>query len=267
MWIGLALAFNAWIFITRGLHPATDFLTAYVVEESLSIDNLFVFLLMFRHFAVPPAYQHKVLFWGILGALVMRFAFIMLGVSLLMRFHWIVYLFGVILVWSGVRMASHEETRIEPEKSPVLRLLRRFFPITNRHHGDRFFVRQGSAWLATPLFVVLVMVETTDLIFAVDSIPAVLAISHDPFIVYTSNVFAILGLRTLFFALASLMRLFHYLHYGLSAVLVLVGLKMILSDFVHIPTWITLVTIAVIILGCTIASVVRPRPESPANAP
>jgi len=261
MWIGLAMAFAVWIHFTRGAAPAVEFVTAYVIEESLSIDNLFVFLLIFRYFSVPAAYQHKVLFWGILGALVMRLVFIVLGVSLLQTFHWVIYVFGAILVWSGIRMGRDEQPQVEPERSPVLRLFRRWFPVTERYERDRFFVWQAGRLFATPLFVVLLMVETTDLVFAVDSIPAVLAISHDPFIVYTSNVFAILGLRTLFFALAGLMRIFRYLHYGLSAILVLVGTKMLLSKWVHVPTWITLATIATIIAACTILSLARPRRE------
>jgi tellurite resistance protein TerC len=267
LWIGLAMAFNLWILLTRGPQPAMEFLTAYVVEESLSIDNLFVFLLLFRYFGVAPQYQHKVLFWGILGALVMRLVFIVTGVALLERLHWIEYVFGAILVWSGARMASHSEVEIEPEKSRVLKLFKRFFPISPRHEGDKFFVRDAGKLMATPLFVVLLMVETTDLIFAVDSIPAVLAISRDPFIIYTSNVFAILGLRTLFFALAGLMKLFHYLHYGLAAILVLVGLKMIVSAWVKIPIAYTLGAVALIIAGCTIASIVRPRVEEPIEPP
>lgn len=256
MWISLALIFNAWIYFTRGQVAALEFLTAYLIEESLSLDNLFVFLLLFSYFGVQPAYQHKVLFWGILGALVMRLVFIVAGVSLIAEFHWVIYLFGAVLVWSGIRMAFGHEVSVEPEKSPVLRALRRFLPIHPRFEGAQFFVRENGSLLATPLFVVLVMVETTDLLFAVDSIPAVLAISRDPFIVYTSNVFAILGLRSLFFALAGLMRVFRYLGSGLSVILIFIGLKMILSEIFPIPTHIALGVVAAVIAISVIASLV-----------
>lgn len=263
LWISLAVAFGIGIHFTRGTERALEFFAAYLVEESLSIDNLFVFLLLFAHFRVPPRQQHRVLFWGILGALVMRFAFILAGIKLLTTFHWVLYVFGAILVWSGIQMFRHRDTEIEPEKSPVLRLFRRFIPVTPRYHGDRFFVRRmGGCW-ATPLFVVLLMVETTDLIFAVDSIPAVLAISSDPFIVYTSNVFAILGLRTLFFALAHLLRLFHYLHYGLALILVFVGAKMLLEKVVDVPIGVTLGVVVGVIAISTIASLLSPRAPDP----
>jgi len=254
MWISLALLFNLWIYFTRGHDAAIEFLTAYLIEESLSLDNLFVFLLLFSYFGVPPAYQHKVLFWGILGALVMRFVFIVAGVSLISQFHWVIYLFGAVLVWSGIRMAKGQDVQVQPERSPVLRMLRRFLPIHSSFDGSRFFTRDHGRLLATPLFVVLVMVETTDLVFAVDSIPAVLAISRDPFIIYTSNVFAILGLRSLFFALAGLMRVFRYLGQGLSAILVFVGVKMILSDLFPIPTPVALGVVAAVLAVSVVAS-------------
>jgi tellurite resistance protein TerC len=259
VWISLALLFCAGVWFVRGPHPALEFLTAYLIEESLSVDNLFVFLLLFSYFGVPEDYRHKVLFWGILGALVMRLVFIFAGVSLLHQFHWLIYVFGTILVVSGVRMASHRGTEIHPEKSPVLRLLRRIMPITERYEGDRFFVVRQGRRMATPLFVVLLMVETTDLVFAVDSIPAVLAISRDPFIVYTSNVFAILGLRSLFFALAKLLDLFHFLHYGLSFILVFVGFKMIASQWIRIPTAAALGVVGGTLAICVLASLAWPR--------
>jgi tellurite resistance protein TerC len=263
LWVFLAVAFGIGVYFTRGHVSALEFFAAYLVEQSLSIDNLFVFLLLFVHFKVPARQQHKVLFWGILGALIMRFVFILAGIKLLTTFHWVLYIFGAILVWSGIQMFRHRETEIEPEKSPVLRIFRRFFPVTPRYHGDRFFLRRmGHCW-ATPLFLVLLMVETTDLVFAVDSIPAVLAISHDPFIVYTSNVFAILGLRSMFFALAHLLKLFHYLHYGLAVILVFVGFKMLIAEFVKIPIVVTLSVVIGVIAVSTVASILTPRPPGP----
>ncbi len=219
VWIALALLFNAGIWYWRGPDQGLTFLTGYVVELSLSVDNLFVFLLIFAYFKVPAEYQHKVLFWGILGALVMRAVFIGAGIALIQKFHWIIYVFGAILVVSGLKMAFEKDKEVHPEKNPVLKIFRRFMPVTGEYHGGDFFVKRGQLWAATPLFIVLLMLETTDLVFAVDSVPAVLAITTDPFIVYTSNVFAILGLRSMFFALAGIMKLFHYLHYGLAAVL------------------------------------------------
>ncbi len=265
VWIGLALLFNAGVWITRGHRAGMEFLTAYLIEESLSVDNLFVFLLLFAHFRVPPDYRHKVLFWGILGALVMRFAFIVAGVSLIARFEWVLYLLGAVLVYSGTRMARGRGPEVHPENSLVLRTLRRLFPITEHLEGDRFWVRRHGRRLATPLLVVLVMVETTDLVFAVDSIPAVLGISRDSFIVYTSNAFAILGLRSLFFALARMLDAFHFLHYGLALILVFVGLKMLLSPWIHLHTAVALAVVGVTLVASTIASVVWPRKEAAAG--
>jgi tellurite resistance protein TerC len=258
VWIGLALAFNAGVWVTRGSRSGLEFLTAYLIEESLSVDNLFVFLLLFAHFRVPASYQHKVLFWGILGALAMRFVFILAGVSLLRRFEWVIFVFGAVLVVSGVRMARGHGPEVHPEQSVVLRVFRRFFPVTEKYDGDRFFLVQQGRRYATPLFVVLLMVETADLVFAVDSIPAVLAISRDPFIVYTSNAFAILGLRSLFFALARLLDAFHFLHLGLALILVFVGLKMIVSPWIHVPTPIALAVVGGTILASTLASLAWP---------
>ena len=252
--------FNLGILIFRGTQPALEFLTGYLIEESLSVDNLFVFLLIFSYFRVPAVYQHQVLFWGILGAIVMRLGFIVLGVALMKEFHWVIYVFGGILIFSGIKMWSHEETEIHPEKNVVLILFKRFWPVTPRFENGRFFVRVDGRAVATPLFVVLLMVETTDLLFAVDSIPAVLAITRDPFIVFTSNAFAVMGLRSLYFALAELMRLFHYLHYGLSLILVLVGLKMVLADVIAIPIVYALVAIGVTLTTCVILSIARPKP-------
>ena len=259
VWITLALVFNGLVYFWWGADRALQFLTAYVVELSLSVDNLFVFLLIFAYFRVPAEYQHKVLFWGILGALLMRAVFIALGVTLVEAFHWIIYVFGGFLLVTGIKMAFDHNKEVHPEKNPILRLFRRFVPITEGYHGGRFFVHEGGLRMATPLFVVLLMVESTDLVFAVDSVPAVLAISTDPFIVYTSNVFAILGLRSLFFALAGLMKLFYYLHYGLAAVLVFVGLKMLLSHVFKIPIAVSL-SVIIGVLGVSVgASLLRLR--------
>jgi tellurite resistance protein TerC len=263
-WIGLALAFNLGVLYTRGPVAALEFLTGYLIELSLSVDNLFVFLLLFRYFAVPAQHQHRVLFWGILGAVVMRLAFILAGVALLERFHWIIYLFGAVLIFSGIKMASHQETEIHPERNPVLKLARRLLPLTPGYEGAAMVVRRGSQVLATPLLLVLIMVETTDLVFAVDSIPAVLAITRDPFIVFSSNIFAILGLRAMFFSLAGVMDLFHYLHYGLSAILVFVGAKMVLSDVFHVPTPIALGVVGGILVTCVVASILH---RGPARTP
>ncbi len=258
VWIALAAIFAVVIFFWHGRTPMLEFVTGYVIELSLSVDNLFVFLLIFRFFQVPPVHQHKVLFWGILGALVMRAVFIAAGVGLIQRFHWIVYVFGAFLVYSGIKLFFQEEAEIHPEKNPVLRLFRRFVPVTKDYEGNKFFVRRAGLY-ATPLFVVLLVVETTDLLFAVDSIPAILAITRDAFIVYTSNVFAILGLRSMYFALSGMMEMFRYLHYGLSLVLVFVGAKMLLSYYFEIPTHLALVAVAGVLAISVIASLVNPR--------
>jgi tellurite resistance protein TerC len=262
MWIALALAWNAGLYFTQGPHKALEFLTGYLIEESLSVDNLFVFLLMFSYFRVPKQYQHEVLFWGIIGAVMMRALFIALGVTLIHRFEWIIYLFGAVLIYSGIQMALEKEKKIRPEKNPVLKLFRQLMPVTEKYEGGQFFVKRERCHFATPLLVVLVMVETTDLIFAVDSIPAVLAITRDPFIVYTSNIFAVLGLRALYFALAGAMNVFHYLHYGLSLILAFVGTKMILSAWnVGIPTSVALTVVVSILALSVIASLIWPKPS------
>ncbi len=258
MWIALAAAFAALVFFWRGRILALEFVTGYVIELSLSVDNLFVFLLIFRYFRVPGEDQHKVLFWGIVGALIMRAVFILLGVSLISRFHWIVYAFGALLVYSGIRLFSEEGSEVHPERNPVLRLFRRWVPVTQDYHAGKFFVRQ-PALFATPLLVVLLVVETTDLLFAVDSIPAVLAITLNAFIVYTSNVFAILGLRSMYFALAGMMEIFHYLHYGLSVVLIFVGIKMLVSHYYQIPTVVALGVVAGVLLLSVLVSVMHPK--------
>ncbi|MBI4278595.1 MAG: TerC family protein [Armatimonadetes bacterium] len=262
VWIALALLFNLVIYLWQGPRAALEFLAGYLIEKSLSVDNIFVFVLIFSYFRVPGAYQHKVLFWGILGALIMRAVFIAAGVALIQRFHAVIYVFGAFLVATGVRMALQKDKEIHPERNPVLALLRRVMPVTDGYEGDRFLVRREGRRAATPLLVVLLIVETTDLIFAVDSIPAILAITLDPFIVYTSNVFAILGLRALYFALAGVIELFHYLHYGLSAILVFVGVKMLLTDLYKIPIAPALAVVAGILLISVAASLRWPAAQA-----
>jgi tellurite resistance protein TerC len=258
MWIGLAVVFAVIVYFWHGRTPTLEFITGYVIELSLSVDNLFVFLLIFRYFRVPSIHQHKVLFWGILGALIMRAIFILAGVGLIRRFHWIIYLFGALLVYSGIKLFRQQEAEIHPEKNPVLVLFRRWMPVTTDYEGGKFFVRRPGLY-ATPLFIVLLVVETTDVLFAVDSIPAILAITLDVFIVYTSNVFAIMGLRSMYFALAGMMEIFHHLHYGLSLVLIFVGVKMLLSAYYKVPTEVALGVVAGILLISVLASVVHPK--------
>lgn len=254
VWVALALVFNAFIFQWRGSEAALQFFTGYLIEKSLSVDNIFVFALLFTYFAVPKAYQHRVLFWGILGALVLRAIFILAGAALLAKFHWILYVFGAFLLITGIKMAIFRDQQMDPEKNPLLRLVRRFIPVKNEYHEDRFFVRENGKLWATPLFLVLVLVESTDLVFAVDSIPAIFAVTSDPFIVYTSNVFAILGLRSLYFVLAGVMDKFRYLKLGLSAVLVFVGIKMLLIDLFKIPSLVSLAVIVVLLTVSIVAS-------------
>jgi len=262
VWIALSLGFNVIVYFRSGPETALEFLTGYLIEKSLSADNLFVFLLLFSYFHVAGRYQHEVLFWGIIGALVMRGLFIAVGVTLIHRFEWILYVFGAVLLYSGVRMAFEKERKIRPEKNPVLKLFRRLMPVTERYEGGRFFVKQDGRRFATPLLIVLLMIETTDLIFAVDSIPAVLAITRDPFIVYTSNVMAILGLRALYFALAGVMNMFHHLHYGLATILAFVGMKMILSAWnIEVSTGLSLGVIAAVLALSVIASLLWPKPS------
>jgi tellurite resistance protein TerC len=263
LWIGLALAFCWLIYLQFGRDKALAFLAGYLVEKALSVDNLFVFLLIFSYFRVPALYQHKVLSWGILGALLMRAGFIAAGVVLIQRLHWVIYLFGAFLVYTGIRLAVEEKKEIQPERNPVLRVLRRLVPISPMYEGGKFWVRIEGRLFATPLLVVLVVVETTDILFAVDSIPAILAITTDPLIVYTSNVFAILGLRALYFALAGMLEVFHYLHYGLAAILIFVGAKMLLAESIEIPIGVALGVIAGILVLSVAASLIwRPRDKA-----
>ncbi|HET9743650.1 MAG TPA: TerC family protein [Terriglobales bacterium] len=261
-WIGLAGCFAVLVYFGEGRAKMLQFVTGYVVEESLSVDNLFVFLVLFRYFQVPREHQHKVLIWGVLGALILRLGFILAGVSLLQHFEFFIYIFGAILVYSGIGLMREHEPDVDPQRNLMLRLFRKFFPITPGFEGPNFFVRRDGRWMATPLFLALLVVETTDLIFAVDSIPAILAISRDAFIVYTSNVFAILGLRSLYFALEHFFHLFRFLNYGLAAVLCLVGLKMLVSHYYEPPLGITLGVVLGILAVSVIASVVFPKGEA-----
>jgi tellurite resistance protein TerC len=261
LWIALATAFAGLLFFWQGRQIALEFVTGYVLELSLSVDNLFIFLVIFRYFAVPEQHQRKVLFWGILGALFMRAAFILAGVGLIQRFHWILYVLGALLIYSGIRLGLSGEHQVDPAKNPAVRALRRLMPVTDDFQGGHFFVRgwKGNPGLyATPLLVVLAVIETTDLLFAVDSIPAVLAVTLNAFIVYTSNVFAILGLRSMYFAVSRLMKVFRFLHTGLALVLILVGVKMIAADYYRVPTLLTLGVIALILLVSIVASIASP---------
>jgi len=265
VWITLSLGFAGVIWRLMGSQPALEFVTGYLIEYSLSIDNIFVIVLIFSYFRIPDKYQHRVLFWGIIGALVMRGSMIAAGAFLIERFHWIIYVFGAFLVVTGIRMAMQDESDIEPEANPILKLVRRILPVTHDYRGQNFFVKeapakgQPSVLMATPLFVVLVLVETTDLIFAVDSIPAIFAVTRDPFLVYTSNVCAILGLRSLYFLLAGVIHRFHFLKLGLAAVLTFVGVKMLLGSFYVIPIHTSLLVIAGILTAAVLASVAFPK--------
>jgi tellurite resistance protein TerC len=249
IWIFLALVFNTIIFYWRGREQALEFFTGYLIEKALSVDNIFVFIMIFTYFQIPSKYQHKVLFWGIIGALIMRVVFIFAGVALIEKFHFTIYIFGALLIYTGYKMFNHNNLKIEPDKNPLIRFFRKFMPVTPQLQEDNFFVKLEGKRYATPLFLVLILIETTDLIFAVDSIPAILAITQDQFIVYTSNVFAILGLRSLYFALAGVVHRFWLLSYGLAVVLVFVGIKMLLIDLYKIPIEWSLTFIAIIITG------------------
>lgn len=258
VWVSLALTFNAGIYIWSGPEKALEFLTGYLIEYSLSVDNVFVFVIIFSYFAVPAAYQHRVLFWGILGALVMRAIFIVLGAALLTAFHWMIYVFGGFLIITGIKLLLTGDHKLEPEKNPVVRLVRRVMRVTHEYHGQHFFLRINGHFWVTPLFLVLVVIESTDVIFAMDSIPAIFGITLDPFIVYTSNVFAILGLRALYFLLAGIMDMFRYLKVGLSLVLCFVGAKMMIVDFYKIPIGLSLGVVAGILGVSIVVSLLGP---------
>ncbi len=262
IWIFLAMIFNTVLYFWRGQQQALEFFTGYLVEKALSVDNIFVFIMIFTYFQVPTKYQHKILFWGIIGALIMRVIFIFAGVALLEKFHFTIYLFGALLIFTGYKMFNHSNTKIDPDKNPVLRFFKKFMPVTPTLHEDKFFTKIDGKRYATPLFLVLILIETTDLIFAVDSIPAILAITQDQFIVYTSNVFAILGLRSLYFALAGVVHRFWLLSYGLAIVLIFVGIKMLLIDFYKIPIELSLLFIASVIAGSVFFSLKFKKKES-----
>ena len=257
-WIALSLSFNLLIYFEMGSKPAIEFLTGYLIEKSLSVDNLFVFLMIFNYFHVPLQFQHKILFWGVLGALILRAIFILAGIALLQKFHFITYILGAFLVFTGIKMATTKQEEIDPAANPVVKFISRYVPVTNELVGGKFFVRKDKTMFATPLFIVLIMVETTDVVFAADSIPAILAVSNDSFIVYTSNVFALMGLRALYFALAGIMQLFHYLHYGLSLILVFIGAKLLLASFIKIDMVYALIIVAVILGGSILLSILFP---------
>lgn len=256
VWVSLAFLFNVFIYYEMGQEKAFEFFTGYLIEKSLSVDNIFVMILIFSYFNVPPMYQHKVLFWGILSALIMRVIFIFAGVELLHEFHWLIYIFGAFLIFTGIKIITQQELKMNPEKNPVVKLVRKIFRVTPEFEGNKFFVKRNLQWWATPLLIVVVMIEVTDLIFAMDSIPAILAISDDPYIVYTSNVFAILGLRSLYFALSGMENYFSYLKYGLSAILVFIGAKMCLADVFKIPIEISLAFIILALSMAALASMV-----------
>ena len=261
IWVGLAVLFNIGIFVWMGVDKGNEFLTAYVIELSLSVDNIFVFLIVFSSFGVPPEYRHRVLFLGILGAVVMRGLFIATGVALLENFSWLIFLFGGFLVFTGVKLAIRRDEEVQPDQNPVMKLAKRFLPVTSEFEGQKFFVRRAGKWFVTPLFMVLIGLETTDLIFAVDSVPAVLAISDDPFIIWSSNVFAILGLRALFFLVDGILPYFRYLNFGLSVILVFIGIKMITSEAYHMPTTISLGAVGLILTITILASYIAKRRE------
>ncbi|MGC1448670.1 MAG: TerC family protein [Candidatus Sulfotelmatobacter sp.] len=261
VYAAMAAGFAVIVYFWQGHQVALEFVTGYVLELSLSVDNLFVFLVIFNYFAVPDEQQHRVLFWGVLGALLMRGIFIVAGVGLISRFHWVLYIFGSLLVYSGIRVCAMGQHQIDPSANPMVRALRRWIPVTDDYQGGRFFVRnrqENSRLYATPLLVVLLVIETTDVLFAIDSIPAVLAITLNAFIVYTSNVFAILGLRSMFFAISGLMKVFRFLHYGLAVVLILVGLKMIAADYFRVPIAATLGVVAGVLLTSILLSTAFP---------
>lgn len=262
VWISLALIFNYIVYLYLGKVKAIEFLTGYLIEKSLSIDNIFVFIMVFSYFNIDSKYQHKVLFWGIIGALIMRAIFIFAGVALINKFHWIIYVFGAFLIFTGAKMFFHKDAKLEPDKNPLVRFFKKFFPVSDSLHGDKFFIRINSKLFATPLFVTLLLIEFTDLIFAVDSIPAILAISNDSFIIFTSNVFAILGLRALYFALEGIAKYFYYIKYGLAIILVFVGVKMLIADFYKIPILYSLFTITgVLILSVLISLLNKKNPN------
>jgi len=262
-WVGLAAMFGGAVFAMEGTTKGLEFITGYIVEWSLSVDNLFVFLMIFQYFAVPSIYQQRVLFWGIMGAIVLRGIFIATAVTLLSYFTWLVYVFGAFLIYVAIKLVRAGEVHVEPQKNPVLRFFKRIIPVETSYESQNFFVRRRGKLMATALMPVMIVIATTDIMFAVDSIPAILAITRDPFIVYTSNIFALLGLRALFFVLAGVMGLFRYLQVGLCLVLMFIGVKMLISEFVHIPIGISLGVVASVLGGSVIASILFPAEKAP----
>lgn len=259
IWIALSLIFNAWVYFSMGQQKGLEFLTGYIIEKSLSIDNIFVISLIFSYFKVPSQYQHRVLFWGVLGALLFRIIFVFAGVALIQKFHWMIYLFGGFLVFTGLKMLKESDKKIDIEHNPMITFVRRFFKITPQFEGQKFYIVKDGVRHFTPLFLVLIMIESTDIVFAVDSIPAILAITPDPFIVFTSNVFAILGLRSLYFAVNGIMEMFEYINYALSGILVFVGFKMLVSSYIKVPTALSVGVIFTLIIASILASIYFPK--------
>jgi tellurite resistance protein TerC len=264
VWVVLSLLFNGWIYLKFGSQKALEFLTGYVIEKALSVDNIFVFVVLFAAFAVPKIYEHRVLFWGVIGAIVMRAIFIGLGAALISRFHWIMYVFGAILIVTGIRLMIQSEHEPHPERNPMFRFARKLIPAVPEYHGKKFFVKLDGRWFATPLFLVLVAIEATDVVFAVDSIPAIFAITEDPFLVYTSNIFAILGLRAMYFLLAGIIDRFHLLKLGLAIVLLFVGVKMVIAEWYKVPIGVSLGVIFLVLAGSVAASLIWPKRVSSA---
>ncbi len=257
-WVALALAFGVVIALTLGTQPAMEFFTGYIVELSLSVDNVFVFAVLLAYFAVPEKAQFPALFWGIIGALFLRALFIFTGIALINRFHWLIYVFGALLVYTGIKLLKGGDAKVQPDQNPLVRIARKFIPITPQFHDGHFFVRQGKRWVGTPLLLVLIALGTTDLVFAIDSIPAILAITRDPFIVLTSNAFAVLGLRALYFAIAGLIKLFAYLNIGLAVILSFIGVKMLISGYIHLPIPWTLGFVLLVLAVSILASIYYP---------
>jgi tellurite resistance protein TerC len=267
IWVILALLFNVFIYYEFGEQKALEYFTGYLLERSLSIDNIFVFILLFSYFKVPEKYHHKILFWGVIGALILRAILIALGAALVSEFEWVIYIFGGFLLITGFKMAFQADEDIHPERNIIIRTFKKMFPVTHEYHGGDFFVRLNGKLLATPMFIVLISIEFTDLIFAFDSIPAIFAVTRDPFIIYTSNIFAILGLRTMYFALAGIMNKFYYLRIGLAMILVFIGIKMLIVDLYKIDVLFSLVVIALILLASIIFSLLRRDPDTEQATP
>jgi tellurite resistance protein TerC len=268
VWMSLAASFGVWTWVEAGSQRGMEFFAGYLVEQALSVDNIFVFIVIFKYFGTPPEFRHRVLFWGIIGAVLLRGVFVVLGVALITKFHWVIYIFGVFLVYTGIKILRHSEMEMDPEQNPVIRFLERHLRIVNRHEGQQFLVRQDGKLWATPLLVVLLVIEATDVVFAVDSIPAIFGVTKDPFIVFTSNIFAVLGLRALYFVLHGLMDKFDFLHYGLGLVLAFVGVKMLLSEVVDIPIQLSLGVIVALLGGSILISIFfDPKKKPPKSEP